>query len=79
MEIIQELEGKPRNIYCGSIAYLSCDGQLDSNITIRTLYIDNGTIYCHGGGGIVMDSDPRDEYLESIQKVKILMDALSRG
>ncbi len=77
MEIIQTLEDHPRNIYCGSIAYMSVNGKFDSNITIRTLLINDDKIYCWGGGGIVADSDPEEEYQESLQKIGILMEALS--
>lgn len=76
MEIIDELETYSRQIYCGSIAYLSANHHMDSSITIRTLQIENEKAYCWGGGGIVADSLESDEYDESIQKVKVLMDAL---
>ncbi len=76
MEIIQELEAFPRNIYCGSVCYLSVNGRFDSSITIRTLLISEDTLYCWGGGGIVADSDPEGEYQESLQKVNILIDTL---
>ena len=78
MEIINELETTPREIYCGSVFYLSCNGKLDSNIAIRTLMIDAcKNIYCWGGGGIVADSRFHDEYQESLDKVNIILKALS--
>ncbi len=77
MEIIQTLEDHPRNIYCGAIGYMSVNGKFDSNIAIRTLLINEEKIYCWGGGGIVADSDPEEEYQESLQKIGILMEALS--
>ena len=76
MEIIEELEAHRRSIYCGSIFYVDFDGSMDSNICIRTLLCKENTIYCWGGGGIVSDSNCKDEYQESITKVKNLMDAL---
>jgi len=77
MEIIYELEDNPRNIYCGSIFYLSCHGRLDSSITIRTLLISEDHVYCWGGGGIVSDSDAEEEYKETLQKVGILIEHLT--
>ena len=79
MEIINELEQSTREIYCGSIAYLSTHGKLDSNITIRTLLVKQGEIFCWGGGGIVYDSQPEEEYEESLQKVRVLLDTLQSG
>lgn len=76
MQIIQELEASVRSIYCGSIFYLDTRGEMDSSITIRTLLANHGEISCWGGGGIVYDSNSEDEYQESIQKVRVLMDTL---
>lgn len=77
MQIIRELETQPRHIYCGSLCYQSIDGQLDSNIAIRTLLISKNRIYCWGGGGIVVDSNAEEEYAESLQKIDILLTTLS--
>lgn len=76
MEIIDELEPTRRTIYCGSLFYLDVRGELDSSITIRTLLVKDGRVYCWGGGGIVADSDWETEHRESITKVKTLLDAL---
>lgn len=76
MQIIQELEASVRSIYCGSIFYVDTRGTMDSSITIRTLLANNGEISCWGGGAIVYDSNSAEEYQESIQKVKVLMDTL---
>lgn len=76
MEIIEELEPTRRSVYCGSLGYISADGQMDTSIAIRTLVCDHGKIYCWGGGGIVADSETEQEYRESIAKIKILMDTL---
>lgn len=76
MQIISELEAEVRSIYCGSIFYLDCRGEMDSSITIRTLLANQGDISCWGGGGIVFDSNSQDEYQESIQKVRVLMSTL---
>jgi para-aminobenzoate synthetase component 1 len=76
MEIIEELEPHRRSIYCGSMGYISFDGQMDSNITIRTLLADQGTMHCWSGGGLVADSFCEGEYQESLSKVGKLLQAL---
>jgi para-aminobenzoate synthetase component 1 len=77
MEIIAELEPHPRGFYCGTQFSIDPDGNLDSNILIRTFQSDGERIYCHGGGGIVMDSDAEQEFAESEFKIRALMNALS--
>ena len=69
MEIIAELEPASRLGYCGSVAYISADGRMDSNITIRSLWCENGELLCWGGGGIVADSQWQQEYRETFDKV----------
>lgn len=76
MEIIAELEPVARNAYCGSFFWMDNQGNLDSNILIRTLQTEGDRLYCHGGGGIVFDSGPDAEYEESVFKVAKLMEAL---
>ncbi|WP_299976012.1 aminodeoxychorismate synthase component I [uncultured Pseudoteredinibacter sp.] len=77
MEIIAELEREPRSIYCGSMVYISANGNMDSSITIRTLLDDGeGQIHCWGGGGITADSSSEGEYQESLTKVMKLMTSL---
>ena len=76
MEIIRELEPVARSVYCGAIGYASCHGNMDTSITIRTIVAHNNQMRCWGGGAIVADSDCREEYQESITKVKNLMSAL---
>lgn len=78
MQIIAELEANVRSIYCGSIFYLDTRGEMDSSITIRSLLANQGEISCWGGGGIVYDSNPHEEYQESLQKVQLLMDTLEK-
>lgn len=77
MEIIEELEPHRRTAYCGSIAYVDCNGNMDSSILIRTLVCHDGNIYCWGGGGIVADSDADKEYSETLVKVSHLMEGLA--
>ncbi|GAA6153060.1 aminodeoxychorismate synthase component I [Pseudoteredinibacter isoporae] len=77
MEIIAELEPDARSVYCGSMVYISANGNMDSSITIRTLVDDGeGQIHCWGGGGITADSNSDSEYQESLTKVMKLMTTL---
>lgn len=78
MEIIEELEDCQRSIYCGSIAYINANGDMDSNITIRTIACDGEKLYCWGGGGIVADSEANDEYQESLTKINALLEVLNQ-
>jgi len=78
MEIIEQLEPVRRSVYCGSIGYISANQNMDSNIAIRTLIADGDTLHCWGGGGIVADSEESQEYQESIDKIKALLEALER-
>lgn len=78
MEIIEELEPSRRSLYCGSIGYISQDGQMDSSITIRTLVAMDNKIHCWAGGGIVADSQADDEYQESYDKVSKILPILER-
>jgi para-aminobenzoate synthetase component 1 len=64
MEIIEELEPHRRGAYCGSIAYIGFDGDMDSNILIRTLVFNQNTLRFWAGGGIVADSEAAAEYQE---------------
>lgn len=77
MEIIDELETTTRNIYTGSIGYLGFDGDMDLNIAIRTLVLKDKKAYFQVGGGIVWDSDPHEEYEESLVKGRALVKALN--
>jgi para-aminobenzoate synthetase component 1 len=76
MEIITELEPSERGVYCGSIGYWSVTGALDSSIAIRTALAVAGRIYFSAGGGIVADSDPQQEYEETLDKARGMIDAL---
>jgi len=79
MEIIAELEPSQRSIYCGSIGYFSLTGDLDTSIAIRTAIVRDGRVYFSAGGGIVADSDPEQEYRETLDKARALIDALAAG
>ena len=77
MEIIEQLEPQRRSVYCGSIGYISCDGQMDTNIAIRSMVCEANKIHCWAGGGIVADSQCDSEYQECFTKVERLLKALS--
>jgi para-aminobenzoate synthetase component 1 len=68
MEIIGELEPQARGVYCGSIGYIGWDGNMDSNIAIRTLIYADGKIQFSVGGGIVADSTSTEEFQETMDK-----------
>jgi para-aminobenzoate synthetase component 1 len=79
MEIIAELEPSQRGVYCGSIGYVSLTGATDLSIVIRTYVVppERGRVYFSVGGGIVADSDPEGEYLETLDKARALIAALA--
>ena len=79
MEIIAELEPSQRGVYCGSIGYWSVTGELDTSIAIRTAVARDGHVYFSAGGGIVADSNPDEEYQETLDKARALIDALAAG
>ena len=78
MEVIEELETNRRGVYCGAIGYIGFDGNMDSNIAIRTLVHSNGTIRFWAGGGIVNDSDLEEEYQECFDKAAALLNLLKK-
>jgi len=78
MQIIEQLEPNRRGIYCGAIGYVGFDGNMDSNIAIRTLVHSNGKIHCWAGGGIVADSDLAAEYQETLDKASAMLELLRR-
>ena len=76
MEIIAEMEPTSRGFYCGSLGYFGIDGQMDSNILIRTITASQGWWQFPVGGGIVAQSKPIDEYNETITKAIGMMTAI---
>ncbi|MDP1665957.1 MAG: aminodeoxychorismate synthase component I [Methylobacter sp.] len=78
MEIIEELEPNRRGIYCGAIGYIGFNGNMDTNIAIRTLVHSENTIRFWAGGGIVNDSVAEEEYQESFDKAAAMLDLLQR-
>jgi para-aminobenzoate synthetase component I len=77
MEIIAELEPSRRGVYCGAIGYWSITGELDTAIAIRTAVVRDGRIYFSAGGGIVADSDPVQEYAETLDKARATINTLT--
>ncbi|AEA34516.1 anthranilate synthase component I family protein [Hippea maritima] len=75
IEIIDEFERYPRGAYGGCVGYVGFDGNLDMAITIRTAVFNGNTCKLQAGAGIVYDSKPKSEYLETINKLKALLKA----
>jgi anthranilate synthase component 1 len=76
MEIIAELEKKPRGPYGGAVGYISFNGNMDMAITIRTACIEDGQLTVQAGAGIVADSDPELERIETVNKAMAMQKAL---
>ena len=76
MEIIDELEQEPRGAYGGAVGYISFDGNMDMAITIRTACIENERLTVRAGAGIVADSDPEKERIETVNKAMALQKAI---
>lgn len=73
MQIIEELEPHRRGVYCGAIGYIGFDGNMDTNIAIRTATISKKMLSFYAGGGIVADSDASKEYSETLDKASNLI------
>lgn len=76
MQIIEELEPSRRSIYTGSLGYLGFNNTMDLNILIRTMLKKDDKIYFQVGGGIVSDSDPENEYSETLVKAQGIFKAI---
>jgi len=72
MEIIEELEKAGRGVYAGAVGYFSPSGDMDTCITIRTITVENGKVILQAGAGIVADSQPSKEYVETENKIAAL-------
>ncbi|MFH2057094.1 MAG: anthranilate synthase component I family protein, partial [bacterium] len=79
MQIIAELEPEARGPYAGAVGYFSLSGDLDQCITIRTIVRKDGTYYLQAGAGIVADSVPAQEFLETTNKIAALKEALRQS
>ena len=76
MEIIDELETTKRKVYAGGIGYFAANGEFDTCIALRTAVAKNKKFYVQAGAGIVADSKPKNEYEETVNKAKALINAL---
>jgi para-aminobenzoate synthetase component 1 len=74
MEIIEELEPNRRGLYCGAIGYIGFDGNMDTNIAIRTAVYSHGEIRFYAGGGVVADSELAKEYRETWDKASSMLE-----
>ncbi|MBP0482033.1 anthranilate synthase component I [Sagittula salina] len=68
MEIIDELEPEKRGVYGGGVGYFSAGGDMDMCIALRTAIVKDAKLYIQAGGGVVYDSDPEAEYMETVHK-----------
>lgn len=77
MEIIDELETTKRGPYAGAVGYFDFSGNMDTCIAIRTMLVTDNKIFIQAGAGIVADSDPATEFIETKNKAAALVEALS--
>ncbi|MDO5646524.1 anthranilate synthase component I [Paracoccus sp. (in: a-proteobacteria)] len=75
MEIIDELEPEKRGVYGGGVGYFAANGEMDMCIALRTGVIKDGALYIQAGGGVVYDSDPEAEFMETVNKSRALQRA----
>ncbi|MFC0283960.1 aminodeoxychorismate synthase component I [Camelimonas abortus] len=78
MDIIAEIEGRGRGVYCGAIGYIGFDGDMDLNVAIRTVQVAGGEISLHAGGGVTLLSDAAAEFEETEAKAARLFAAFRR-
>ncbi len=76
MQIIEELEPVRRGPYAGAVGYIGFSGNMDTCITIRTMIIRDDDLFLQAGAGIVADSDPEREYVETLNKAKGMLKAI---
>lgn len=76
MEIIDEMENKKRGLYGGTVGYLGFDGNIDTCIAIRTVLFRNNKAYVQAGAGIVADSVPEKEFVETQNKALAVINAI---
>jgi para-aminobenzoate synthetase component 1 len=77
MQVIEQVEPQRRSVYCGAIGYVGFDGNMDTNIAIRTLVQRGDRVFTWAGGGIVADSNVDAEYQESFDKAAAMLAVLS--
>jgi para-aminobenzoate synthetase component 1 len=76
MEIIDKIETHRRGPYCGSVGFISFNGDMDTSIIIRTYAIKNNQLSFHVGGAIIADSNPAQEYQETLDKAAAMVATL---
>ena len=79
MQIIATLEQNPRGPYAGVVGYIGFDGSMDTCIALRTLYVQDQWVTAQAGAGIVADSNPSNEYKETLDKVKAISLAVEQA
>jgi len=79
MEIIDELEPHRRGVYAGAVGYFGADGDMDVCIALRTAVIKDGRIHVQAGAGVVLDSDPEAERVETVNKARALFRAAAEA
>lgn len=77
MQIIESLEPHRRGVYCGAIGYIGYDGNMDTNIAIRTAVFKQQKLTFWAGGGIVADSDQDREYEETLNKASSMLELVN--
>jgi anthranilate synthase component 1 len=75
MEIIDELEPSKRGIYAGAVGYLGFNGDMDLAIALRTAVVKDNMLYAQSGAGIVADSVPENEWMETLNKARAVLRA----
>jgi anthranilate synthase component 1 len=78
MQIIDEMEKYKRGPYAGAVGFISFSGNMETCISIRTIYHGNGKIFMQSGAGIVADSKPEFEYKETLSKAMAVFEAVKR-
>ena len=79
MEVIAELETDRRGVYAGAVGYFDLSGNMDTAIAIRTLVVKDGVAHVQAGGGIVYDSTPEFEYMETLHKAGAILTAIDEA
>ncbi|MCB1061680.1 MAG: chorismate-binding protein, partial [Verrucomicrobiae bacterium] len=79
MQVINELEKSKRGAYAGAVGYFGFDGNHDSCIALRTVVLKDDKAYVQAGAGVVADSIPTNEYVETVNKAKGMMRAIARA
>ncbi len=72
MQIIDELEPEKRGVYGGGVGYFAANGEMDMCIALRTAVVKDEKLYLQAGGGVVYDSDPEAEWLETVNKARAI-------